>query len=209
MKHIAALILSLVLAATSAAELHDCVGEVSCPPCGGSCTLVAKSRDGHGLAISVWHVFEEGDTSRITCKFGGKRYRARLIGTDKRYDLAALDIEHAPELDMPPAIVAARKEDGPFTCVGFPWNAQGTLRWTRGLYLGYAGDGESAWLPSMLHTKTHVISGYSGGARFNRFGEYVGPISGMTGEGDKLDRTWGASGDALLKFVARYTKARP
>ena len=209
MKHAVTLLLCLVFAATSAAELHDCVGEVSCPPCGGSCTLVARNPDGHGLAISVWHVFEDGDTSRITCKFRGQRYRARIIGSDKRYDLVALDIEHAPQLDMPRAIVPARKDDGPFTCVGFPWNAGGKVRWTRGVYAGYPGDGESAWLPSMLHTRTNVISGYSGGARFNRFGEYVGPISGMTGEGPQLDRTWGASGDALLKFIARYTKAKP
>lgn len=202
-------IVVLLFAARCQAELHDSVCLVSCPPNGGSGTLVAVSGDGCGLVISVAHLFEGGNTRAITCRFPatGKSYPARLLAVEGRYDLAALEIKHPPSVDRPAAIVAATKNDGPFTCVGFPWNSRGRIRYTRGSYIGYAQGGESAYLPSMLHTRQLVISGYSGGARFNRFGEYVGPISGMCGEGSGgMDRCWGASGPALTKFVARFVK---
>lgn len=209
MNFLYALTLALCLFCRLAAgELHDSVCNITCPPNGGSGTLVAVAPNGNGLVLSVAHVFEGGNTRRITCEFPstGKTYQARLLAVDNRYDLAALDVPNAPNVDRPKAIVVAKKEDGPFTCAGFPWNSRGQLRWTRGEWIGYAGGGSSAYLPSMLHTRQQVISGYSGGARFNRYGEYVGPISGMCGEGRTMDRCWGASGKALTDFVARFVK---
>jgi hypothetical protein len=128
-----------------------------------------------------------------------------LLAIDEAYDLAALDISDTPKVDMPTAIVVARPEDEPYTCVGFPWNSRGAVRWDRGAYIGYPRVGVSAFAPSMLHTRTFVISGYSGGARFNRYGEYVGPISGMCGDGN-LDRTWGASGSVLMRFISQFVE---
>lgn len=207
MKRFAAILLLLSAAPNCVAGLHDCVCEITCPPNGGSGTLVATRADGHGLVISVAHVFEGGNTAAITCDFPAarKRCRARLLAIDEAYDLAALDIADAPTVDMPTAIVAARKDDEPYTCVGFPWNSRNAVRWDRGNYIGYPRGGVSAFAPSMFHTRTFVISGYSGGARFNRYGEYVGPISGMCGDGN-MDRTWGASGSALIRFVGQFVE---
>ncbi|MCI0333687.1 MAG: serine protease [Planctomycetes bacterium] len=210
MKRFAAILLVLLAPQSCLAGLHDCVCEIVCPPNGGSGTLVATRADGHGLVISVAHVFEGGNRAAIVCEFPAarKKYPARLLAIDESYDLAALDIPAVPDVDMPSAIVPARKEDGPFTCVGFPWNSRHAVRWDRGDYIGYPqGNGTSAFAPSMLHTRTHVISGYSGGARFNRYGEYVGPISGMCGEGGAyMDRTWGASGIVLIRFISRFVE---
>lgn len=203
-----ALILLAWLAVPAWAHVHDSVCDVFCPPNGGSGTLVGVTRDGRGLVISAAHVFVGGNRNAIVCTFPktGQKCRAKMLGQDSAHDIAALSIAAPKGIETPPRVVAARKEDGPFTCVGFPWNSHGNLRWVRGDFAGYATGGESAWDSDMLHTRTHVISGYSGGARFNRHGEYVGPVSGMTGDGPRLDRTWGVSGKALEAFVGRWLK---
>lgn len=199
----------LFYAALASAHPHDAVARVSCPPYGGSGTLVGVSKNGRGLLLTAAHVIEEGDRSRISCTFPkiNKTFRARILGEDRRYDIAALDIA-APEGIETPLIAAPRKENGPFYSVGYPWNAQGGLRWSKGPMIGFAGGGESAWLPSMLHTRATVISGYSGGCTLDRYGRMVAIVSGMTGDGPNLDRTWGVSGPALEKFAARWLKQK-
>lgn len=209
--HFLPLLLVLAVASVASAKhLHDCVCKVACPPFGGSGTLVGISKDGkRGIVLSAWHVVEEGNRDRLTCTWPLDRTRpcrARIIGKDVRYDIVALEVADPPKIQTP-KIVAARKEDAPFTALGFPWNGGGRLRWTRGPYVGYPRGGESAWAPSMLHTRQTVISGYSGGCRLNRYGQMVAVVSGMTGDGsDSLDRTWGVGGPALIKFTRRYMR---
>lgn len=214
MKQLLAICFAILLAGRVLAEWpYDAVCDVVIPlqsgdSAGGSGTLLGVSEQ-TGLVLTCWHVVEGGRMDSITCTFPatGSRHRGRLIGSDSAYDLAAIEIENPPEIATP-VIARARRDEGPFVCAGFPWNGGGRLRTTVGDYMGFPqGQGVSSWAPSMLHTRTHVISGYSGGARFNKHGEYVGVISGMTGDSPQnMDRTWGAGGDALERFVDRFLK---
>lgn len=184
------------------ANWSDCVCNIQGPKYGGSGTLVAVSKNGHGLIISAAHVYEDGNTRGIKATFPAikKTYPARVLKCQAAFDIAALDIADAPTVELPPAIVAGRKADGPFTCLGFPYDSRGKLRWTKGPYAGYE-DG------STLLTFQQVRSGFSGGGRFNRYGEYCGPISGMRGGDEQhMDKCWGASGKALIEFVGRYVE---
>lgn len=208
MTRLIAAVALLLAAAVALADLpHDAVCNVSAPPYGGSGTLVGYSDEGSGIVITAAHVIDEGDQSRMSCRFtNGRCCRAKLLGRNAAYDIAALDVESPPNMPTP-SIVVARKEDGPYTAVGYPWDKQGRQAHVTGAYLGYPGRGESAWARSMLHTRTHVYSGYSGGARFNRYGEYVGVVSGMTGDGgSSMDRTWGCAGPALIQFVGQWVE---
>jgi len=212
MKLLATLALLVILAAEAcAAWPHDSVCAVSCSPYGGSGCLVGVTKQGRGLVISAAHVFESGNRQNISCKFPtvARPLRARILGFDWQHDLVALDIPAPEGVATPTGVKAAGKDDGEITHVGYPWNAQGKQRYTVGRYLGYAGGGQSAWDRSQLHTRCKVISGMSGGARFNRHGDYLGVISGMTGDGPNMDRCWGCSGPALTKFVGRWMKCEP
>lgn len=216
-----ALVLSLAASVTLADHPHDAVAHISAWPsenpypgmegAGGSGTLLGISKDGkRGFLIGAAHVFERGCTRAITCTFpvDNKRRRCRILGIDRRYDVAALEVSSPPRIKTP-RITVARKQDEPFTICGYPFNANGRLRWNQGRWITNPGNGESAWLPSMLHTSAHSISGQSGGATFNRRGEYVAVVSGNTGHTpDNMNRTWGCSGDALLKFTGRYMRIK-
>lgn len=205
MKFLPTIAAFMLLVSSAGAAWTDCVCAVECPTAGGSGTLVALSKDGHGLVISAAHVFEDGNERGISCVFPAidKKCKARLLGTQKLGDLAALDIENPPEVDLPDAIVAGRKEDGPFLCAGFPYDFRRQLRWTRGDFVRYSDTSDGR----MLLTRQQVRSGFSGGGRFNRFGEYVGPITGMTGEDThSMDDCYGASAEVLLKFVDKYVR---
>jgi hypothetical protein len=199
-KRLAIAILLLVSPATFAAWT-DCVCNIQGPKYGGSGTLIAVAKNGHGLIISAAHVFEDGNTQNLFCEFPavGKKYPAKLLAAQSRNDIAALDIASVPNVPLPGAVVAAKPADGPFVCAGFPYDSRHQLRWTRGKYCGYDG--------ATLLTYQTVRSGFSGGGRFNRWGEYVGPISGMRGEnGQRMDKCWGASGAAMLEFIGRFVE---
>ncbi len=194
------ILLLLIFAAGANGAWSDCVCNIQGPKFGGSGTLVAVSPDHHGLIISAAHVFEDGNTRNIVCEFPAvkKKYAARLLAAQKFGDIAALDIQNAPGVDLPAAIVTGKKCDGPFTCIGFPYDSRHALRWTKGNFVGYDNG-------YTLLTQQNVKSGYSGGARFNRYGEYVGPISGMLGDDQShMDKCWGASGSLMLGFVNKY-----
>lgn len=198
-------LLAIIIVALFALPLQaawtDCICVISGPQYGGSGTLVAVAKNGHGLVISAAHVFEDGNTHDILCVFPAVKVvcDAKILAVDSRHDIAALDIAKVPKVELPAGIVAGQKADGPYVCAGFPWDSRHALRWTRGAFVGYDG--------ATLLTRQTVRSGFSGGGRFNRFGEYVGPISGMRGEGDApLDQCWGCSGPAMLAFVGRFVK---
>lgn len=216
---------AILLLASSAfgAWPHDTVCSVFCPfqqkhedgsiGSGGSATLLAiDAKSGHGFLLSAWHIYDEPDQDRntILVKFPtqkNKVWQAKILGKNEKYDLVALDIKDAPKLKLPAAIIEGRQQDGPFTAVGYPYNANNELRWVSGKFIGYPHGGESSSQSSMLWTTNPVISGYSGGARFNRYGEYVGLISGVRGEDeDHMDTCWGASGSVLKQFVGQWVK---
>ena len=182
---------------------RDSVCSISCGNAGGSGTLVARSKDGHGLVISARHVFV-GESGPTTCYWPAvkQKCKARILGMSSINDIAALDVPNCPDIKLPAGIVAAKKSDGPFTAVGFPYYSRNEVRWTEGQFSNYENIGDKR---SMFVSHQQVASGYSGGGRFNAHGQYVGPISGVVGEdGSHMDDTYGASGELMLAFVGKY-----
>lgn len=175
------------------APLFSSVCNITCPPYGGSATLVAVNGN-RGLVVSAAHVFEEGDRSRITCTFpSGERCRARLLGL-ARPDFAALVVENPPDVATPHCVRPARKEDGPFSQVGYPAMGQGRQMYVTANYLGYDNE-------SRLHITGRSWSGFSGGALFNRYGEFVGTITGFDDESALIP-----SGPAMSRFIGRWMR---
>lgn len=198
-------VLLLLFAANAQAEWpRDCVCAIQCQDAGGSGTLVAVSKNHHGLVISAAHVFRAGGMSGITCYWPAvkKRLKAHFLGMSNANDIAALDVPDCPDLKLPAGIVAAKETDGPFTAVGFPFYSRDSVRWTTGDFAGYDNVDREI---SMLITHQKTASGYSGGGRFNARGQYVGPISGTVGpDKQHMNDTYGAGGELMLSFVRKY-----
>jgi hypothetical protein len=93
---------------------------------------------------------------------------------------------------------AAAKNDGGFTMIGYPWYRQGGQEYWQGEYKGHM-----QWNTALIRGRPHLLSGYSGGATLNRYGEYVGPCNGYTNYGNGMP-SYAASGPALIQFVGRY-----
>lgn len=206
---ISALLLSLVLAAQAwAAWPYDAVcdlqnetpqyfpdGSRGYP--GGSGTLIGVS-DRTGLILSCAHAFENGGrTAKISFASARGEWRGRVIGLEPQNDLSMLVIDSPPDIATP-MVRAAKPEDGPFVCVGYPWYGRDRQHWTAGECIGLTAD-------SRIHVRCSVQSGYSGGALFNKHGEICGVVCGMTGPNrDQMDRAYCPSGEALLRFVGRW-----
>lgn len=198
-----ALILSLLLACSANAEWpYDAVCAISCGENGGSGTLVGVDDNGNGIVVSAAHVFEGVNQRNAAClfpAFGETWIPARLAGFG-RNDSAVLFIKAPAGIHSPRSVRPAREEDGPFVAVGFPYYSRTSLRYSTGDYIGHTNSGGE------FQFSAHSHSGMSGGAVFNRHGDFVGVISGnkAVGMGAPWDRIWGAGGTTLSSLVGRY-----
>lgn len=169
---------------------------------GGSATLVGISGD-RGLLVSAGHIFENGGRSAEgTFPSVQGTWKMKVLECRQDPDIAILELRNPPDIATPPCVRVARQEDGPFTCAGYPYNGHGQLHNCSGDWLGCDN--------SMLTLRCMVISGYSGGAIFNRHGEYVGNVCGRRGTGNsgKTDRTYGFSGEVLKRYVGKYMEVK-
>ena len=202
-----ALLLVLCFAGVSDADSYDAVCHITNTTregdgkgfAGGSATLVGIA-DGRGLLLSAGHIFENGGRGAdVTFTTARGTWLARVLKCSQQPDIAVLEIDNPPAVTTPPCVRVARREDGPFVCAGFPWNGGGKLYTSRGAFLGNDRG--------RLTLGCRVISGYSGGAVFNRHGEWVANVCGMTSEGGpNLDRMYGYTGEVLKQFVSPYMK---
>lgn len=204
-----ALLLVLVFAGFADADSYDAVCRVTNTTperngdgfAGGSACLVGI-HDNRGLLLSAGHIWENGGRgAKVTFPAAPGEWRAKVLRCSQQPDIAVLEIPNPPAVSTPPCVRVARREDGPFTCAGFPWNGRGKLFTTSGPMLGESNG--------RLTVRAHVISGYSGGAVFNRHGEWVANVCGMTGENTRnMDRVYGYSGRVLDEFVAPYLEVK-
>ncbi len=136
-----------------------------------------------GYIVTNNHVIEDASELEITLN-NRKKYKATLIGTDKKNDIALLKIEATDPLPYIPFSDSDTIKIGEWVlAVGNPYNLTSTV--TAGIVSAKGRDlqGNSA-TDSFIQTDAAVNPGNSGGALVNTRGELVGintAISSKTG----------------------------
>jgi serine protease Do len=135
-----------------------------------------------GYIVTNNHVIKDASELEITLN-NNKAYKAKLVGTDSKMDIALLKIEADEKL---PAIVFGNSDDikvGEWVlAVGNPYNLNSTV--TAGIVSAKARNLNKASIQSFIQTDAAVNPGNSGGALVNTRGELVGintMISSPTG----------------------------
>lgn len=146
----------------------------------GTGSGVIISQDGY--IVTNNHVIKGASEIEITLN-NKKSYKAKLIGTDSKMDIALLKINADEKL---PYTVFANSDSvkiGEWVlAVGNPYNLTSTV--TAGIVSAKARDLGTSGIQSFLQTDAAVNPGNSGGALVNTRGELIGintMISSMTG----------------------------
>ena len=136
-----------------------------------------------GYIVTNNHVIDNANEIEITLN-NKKKYKAKLIGTDKDNDIALLKIDVGMDLPYVPFADSDYIKVGEWVlAVGNPYNLTSTV--TAGIVSAKGRDleGNSA-IDSFIQTDAAVNPGNSGGALVNTRGELVGintAISSKTG----------------------------
>ncbi|MFV5686784.1 trypsin-like peptidase domain-containing protein [Flavobacterium sp. GB2R13] len=146
----------------------------------GTGSGVIISEDGY--IVTNNHVIKDASEIEITLN-NKKSYKAKLIGTDSKMDIALLKIDADEKL---PYTVFANSDSvkiGEWVlAVGNPYNLTSTV--TAGIVSAKARDLGTSGIQSFIQTDAAVNPGNSGGALVNTRGELIGintMISSMTG----------------------------
>jgi serine protease Do len=128
------------------------------------------SKDGHILTNE--HVVEDAD--EITVKLTDKReFKAKVIGTDKRTDIALIKIEPTGPLPAVKFGDPAKLKVGEWViAIGSPFGFENTV--TAGIVSGKGRIMQDANLVPFIQTDVAINVGNSGGPLFNMRGEVVG-----------------------------------
>jgi Do/DeqQ family serine protease len=146
----------------------------------GTGSGVIISEDGY--IVTNNHVIKDASEIEITLN-NKKSYKAKLIGTDSKMDIALLKIDADEKL---PYTVFANSDSvkiGEWVlAVGNPYNLTSTV--TAGIVSAKARNLDTSGIQSFIQTDAAVNPGTSGGALVNTRGELIGintMISSMTG----------------------------
>jgi serine protease Do len=134
----------------------------------GSGFIVSKD----GFILTNDHVVEGAD--EITVKLTDKReYKAKLIGADKRTDIALIKIEPTGPLPIVKTGDPAKLKVGEWVvAIGSPFGFENTV--TAGIVSGKGRIMQDANLVPFIQTDVAINVGNSGGPLFNMRGEVVG-----------------------------------
>ncbi len=156
----------------------------------GSGTLVGASRH-YGLVVTNWHVVRDA-SGLITVVFpDGFRSGARVLKTDRNWDLAALAIWKAKAEPVPISPYLPRPGD-PLTIAGY---GAGWYRAAAGRCVEYVSPGDN-FPPEMVELSAGARQGDSGGPIFNRRGELAGVLFGAA-----MGHTTGSYGGRVREFL--------
>lgn len=146
----------------------------------GSGSGVIISEDGY--IVTNNHVINEAQDIEITLN-NRKTYKAKLIGTDSKMDIALLKVDADEKLPYAVFADSDQIKVGEWVlAVGNPYNLNSTV--TAGIVSAKARNLDSGGIQSFLQTDAVVNPGNSGGALVNTNGELVGintMISSNTG----------------------------
>ncbi len=179
----------------SSAKPHPSVVQVVAPEHGaiarGSGTLIHNDSQ-FGYVITNWHVVRSA-TGDVTVIFpSGYQSLARVLKTDKDWDLALLVIWRGQESAMPLASVSPQPGE-PLTIAGY--GQEGKYRAEQGLFTTYASP-EPGMPWEMFEVSVAARQGDSGGPIMNSRGELSGVLFGA-GDG----RTTGTQIHRVREFV--------
>lgn len=146
----------------------------------GTGSGVIISEDGY--IVTNNHVINEAQDIEITLN-NRKTYKAKLIGTDSKMDIALLKVDTDEKLPYAIFADSDQVKVGEWVlAVGNPYNLNSTV--TAGIVSAKARNLDSGGIQSFLQTDAVVNPGNSGGALVNTNGELVGintMISSNTG----------------------------
>lgn len=146
----------------------------------GTGSGVIISEDGY--IVTNNHVIKDASAIEITLN-NKKAYKAKLIGTDSKMDIALLKIDSEDKLVYSTFANSDEVKVGEWVlAVGNPYNLTSTV--TAGIISAKARNIGSNGIQSFIQTDAAVNPGNSGGALVNTRGELVGintMISSMTG----------------------------
>jgi len=146
----------------------------------GTGSGVIISEDGY--IVTNNHVVK--DASDIEITLNNKRtYKAKLVGTDSKMDIALLKIDSPDKLPYTVFADSDNVKVGEWVlAVGNPYNLNSTV--TAGIVSAKARNLDTTGIQSFIQTDAAVNPGNSGGALVNTHGELIGintMISSMTG----------------------------
>ena len=157
----------------------------------GSGTLIHVDGD-FGYVISNWHVVRDAPGDVVVIFPDGHQSLARVLKTDKDWDLALLLIWRGDSPPMPLA-AAAPQPGEPLTIAGY--GGEGEFRAARGVFTTYAAPQPD--MPyEMFEVSVAARQGDSGGPIVNQRGELAGVLFGA-GDG----RTTGTQVHRVRDFV--------
>ncbi len=146
----------------------------------GTGSGVIISEDGY--IVTNNHVVKDASEIEITLN-NKKSYKAKLIGTDSKMDIALLKIDADEKLPYTPFANSDDVKIGEWVlAVGNPYNLTSTV--TAGIVSAKARNLGSNGIQSFIQTDAAVNPGNSGGALVNTRGDLIGintMISSMTG----------------------------
>ncbi len=146
----------------------------------GTGSGVIISEDGY--IVTNNHVIKDAQEIEITLN-NKKSYKAKLIGTDSKMDIALLKIDADEKLPYNTFGDSDNVRVGQWVlAIGNPYNLTSTV--TAGIVSAKARDLETNGMQSFLQTDAAVNPGNSGGALVNSRGELIGintMISSQTG----------------------------
>jgi Do/DeqQ family serine protease len=146
----------------------------------GTGSGVIISEDGY--IVTNNHVIKDANEIEITLN-NKKSYKAKLIGTDSKMDIALLKIDASEKLPYSAFANSDSVKVGEWVlAVGNPYNLTSTV--TAGIVSAKARNLDTRGIQSFIQTDAAVNPGNSGGALVNTRGELIGintMISSMTG----------------------------
>src|SRR5690606_25727643 len=136
----------------------------------GTGSGVIISEDGY--IVTNNHVIKDATDIEITLN-NNKSYKAKLIGTDSKMDIALLKIDADVKLAYTTFADSDHVKVGEWVlAVGNPYNLNSTV--TAGIVSAKARNLDSSGLQSFIQTDAAVNPGNSGGALINTNGELIG-----------------------------------
>jgi serine protease Do len=124
-----------------------------------------------GYAVTNNHVVDNADKVEVTTD-DGKVYQAKVIGTDKRTDLALIKVEGGSDFPFAKLAQAKPRIGDWVLAVGNPFGLGGTV--TAGIISANGRDIGNGPYDDFIQIDAPVNKGNSGGPAFNMQGEVVG-----------------------------------